>query len=153
MSRIWSSAESGHPTAVERFDARSVGPAEGTMETNSGTFTVDTYLTTKSGGYKQYLHITGSDLKLETKSAKITEFDVEKTFTAPTSGCAEFSATGDGKFRLKGKELHASPASHQAVVRNIEAFKFHLTISHTDAIGDEVRNAWQSRCSMSRDYG
>ena len=125
-----------YPTA--KLSVSTLAPSarlEGTMETNSGTFTVDTYLTTKSGGYKQYLHITGSDLKLETKSAKITEFDVEKTFTAPTSGCAEFSATGDGKFRLKGKNYTLHQLHIKLSCGTLKAFKFHLTISHTDAIG------------------
>lgn len=108
---------------------------EGTMETNSGTLTVDTYLTTNSGGCQQYLHIPGADLKLETKSAKITEFDVEKTFTAPTSGCAEFSATRDGKFRLKGKNYTLHKLHIELSCGTLKAFKFHLTISHTDSIG------------------
>lgn len=110
---------------------------QGTMETGSGTFTIDAYvMSLGGGGYRNHLKVTGSDLKFKTATTKLLHFHFEKTVdTAGADNCAAFSATFGGAFEMKSQTYTLHQAHLSFSCGKLTALKFHISVAHTDKIG------------------
>lgn len=111
---------------------------EGTMESDIGTFDVDTWVKAPNGSYEQYLKVKGADLAFETATVHFKEFGFEGYINLPASGCASFSLNITGKLVMRSVEytltkgkIALSPTNCGAV----QELSLGMIVSQTDARG------------------
>lgn len=111
---------------------------EGTMESDIGTFDVDTWVKAPGGSYEQYLKVKGADLAFETATVHFKEFGFEGYINLPASGCASFSLNVTGKLVMRSAEytltkgkIALSPTDCGAV----QELSLGMIVSQTDARG------------------